>query len=92
MGCLEGKKGAWGYVEGGMGAVSQAICNCAMDHGADVFVDKVIKEERFWISNDTLCLDWLQLICEICTHKNAECRIKGNYWKKDHIPVLSQME
>jgi phytoene dehydrogenase-like protein len=41
MGSLEGKKGAWGYVEGGMGAVSQAICNCAMDHGADIFTSKV---------------------------------------------------
>nr|XP_022344034.1 pyridine nucleotide-disulfide oxidoreductase domain-containing protein 2-like [Crassostrea virginica] len=50
MGCLEGKKGAWGYVEGGMGAVSQAICNCAMDHGADVFVDKPVKE--ILIQND----------------------------------------
>ncbi|XP_056006533.1 pyridine nucleotide-disulfide oxidoreductase domain-containing protein 2-like [Ostrea edulis] len=44
MGSLEGKKGAWGYVEGGMGAVSQAICNCAMDHGADVFTSKPVKE------------------------------------------------
>ncbi|XP_061180504.1 pyridine nucleotide-disulfide oxidoreductase domain-containing protein 2-like [Saccostrea echinata] len=44
MGSLEGKKGAWGYVEGGMGAVSQAICNCAMDHGADIFTSKPVKE------------------------------------------------
>ena len=41
MGELEGVKGAWGYVEGGMGAVSQAISNCATDHGAHVFTDKV---------------------------------------------------
>ncbi|XP_062614599.1 pyridine nucleotide-disulfide oxidoreductase domain-containing protein 2-like [Saccostrea cucullata] len=44
MGSLEGKKGAWGYVEGGMGAVSQAICNCAMDHGADIFTSMPVKK------------------------------------------------
>ena len=42
MGEIEGVKGAWGYVEGGMGGVSQAIANCAMDNGASVFTDKVI--------------------------------------------------
>ena len=41
MGELEGIKGAWAYVQGGMGAVSQAIANCAEDHGASVFCDKV---------------------------------------------------
>ena len=41
MGELEGVKGAWGYVEGGMGSVSQAIANCAQDHGAEIFCDKV---------------------------------------------------
>ncbi|KAK3095781.1 hypothetical protein FSP39_019008 [Pinctada imbricata] len=44
MGELEGIKGAWGYVEGGMGAVSKAISNCATDHGAHVFVNKPITE------------------------------------------------
>lgn len=42
MGELEGIKGAWGYVEGGMGGVSRAIANCAEDHGASIFCDKVI--------------------------------------------------
>ena len=41
MGEIEGVKGAWGYVEGGMGSVSAAIANCAIDHGASVFTDKV---------------------------------------------------
>ncbi|KAK3590561.1 hypothetical protein CHS0354_008491 [Potamilus streckersoni] len=42
MGELEGVKGAWGYVEGGMGAVSQAIANCALDHGAEIFTEKPV--------------------------------------------------
>ena len=41
MGEIEGVKGAWGYVEGGMGSVSKAIANCAIDHGANVFTNKV---------------------------------------------------
>ncbi|KAL5021047.1 hypothetical protein ScPMuIL_000202 [Solemya velum] len=42
MGELEGKKGAWGYVEGGMGALSQAIANCGMDYGASIYTDKAV--------------------------------------------------
>ncbi|XP_059148751.1 pyridine nucleotide-disulfide oxidoreductase domain-containing protein 2-like [Physella acuta] len=42
MGELEGIKGAWAYVEGGMGGVSQAIANCAVDHGASVFCNKQV--------------------------------------------------
>ena len=42
MGEIEGVKGAWGYVQGGMGAVSQAIANCATDRGAEIFTEKVL--------------------------------------------------
>ncbi|XP_029653702.2 pyridine nucleotide-disulfide oxidoreductase domain-containing protein 2-like [Octopus sinensis] len=42
MGQLEGVKGAWGYVQGGMGSVSQAIANCATDQGADIFTNKPV--------------------------------------------------
>ena len=41
MGELDGNKGAWAYVEGGMGGVSQAIANCAEDRGAHIFCNKV---------------------------------------------------
>ena len=41
MGELEGVKGAWGYVEGGMGAVSMAIARSAASHGADIHTSKV---------------------------------------------------
>ncbi|ESO95151.1 hypothetical protein LOTGIDRAFT_117673 [Lottia gigantea] len=44
MGELEGVKGAWGYVEGGMGSVSTAISNCAVDHGARVLVNKCVEK------------------------------------------------
>jgi len=36
MGSLEGRGGAWGYVEGGMGRVSFALCDAATDAGAVV--------------------------------------------------------
>ena len=41
FGELEGIKGAWGYVEGGMGAVSNAIASCAKSYGATIITDKV---------------------------------------------------
>ncbi|XP_074152130.1 pyridine nucleotide-disulfide oxidoreductase domain-containing protein 2 isoform X1 [Sminthopsis crassicaudata] len=42
MGGLEGKKGAWGYVEGGMGALSHAIAKAAEAHGANIFTEKPV--------------------------------------------------
>uniref|UniRef100_A0A8C5E707 Pyridine nucleotide-disulfide oxidoreductase domain-containing protein 2 n=1 Tax=Gouania willdenowi TaxID=441366 RepID=A0A8C5E707_GOUWI len=40
MGELEKEKGAWGYVEGGMGGVSQAIASAARSYGVDIFTEK----------------------------------------------------
>nr|XP_033796952.1 pyridine nucleotide-disulfide oxidoreductase domain-containing protein 2 isoform X2 [Geotrypetes seraphini] len=42
MGELEGKKGAWGYVEGGMSGVSHAIARAAASHGAEIFTEKPV--------------------------------------------------
>ncbi|XP_033756901.1 pyridine nucleotide-disulfide oxidoreductase domain-containing protein 2-like [Pecten maximus] len=44
MGELEGVKGAWGIVKGGMGAVSQSIANCAVDRGASIFTEAPVQE------------------------------------------------
>ena len=41
MGEVDGVKGAWGYVEGGMGAVSGCIASAAKSHGATILTDKV---------------------------------------------------
>lgn len=41
MGGLEGMQGAWGYVQGGMGALSDAITSSATAHGASIFTEKV---------------------------------------------------
>lgn len=43
MGGLDGIRGAWGYPEGGMGAVSNAIANCAIEAGADIFTDSSVE-------------------------------------------------
>lgn len=45
MGELEKEKGAWGYVEGGMGGVSQSIACSARSLGADIFTNKVSIQE-----------------------------------------------
>ena len=41
MGELEGIKGAWGYVRGGMGALSDAIASSAKEKGVEIFTDCV---------------------------------------------------
>ncbi|KAM6347951.1 pyridine nucleotide-disulfide oxidoreductase domain-containing protein 2 [Alca torda] len=42
MGELEGRRGAWGYVAGGMGALSQAIACAAAARGAHIFTEKAV--------------------------------------------------
>ncbi|KAK4821610.1 hypothetical protein QYF61_026044 [Mycteria americana] len=42
MGELEGRRGAWGYVAGGMGALSQAIARAAAAWGAHIFAEKAV--------------------------------------------------
>ncbi|KAK3914903.1 Pyridine nucleotide-disulfide oxidoreductase domain-containing protein 2 [Frankliniella fusca] len=44
MGELEGKRGAWGYPEGGMGAVTQALADSAASHGAHIFTNQTVEE------------------------------------------------
>lgn len=41
MGSLEGMQGAWSYVQGGMGALSDAIASSATTRGASIFTEKV---------------------------------------------------
>ncbi|XP_051055824.1 pyridine nucleotide-disulfide oxidoreductase domain-containing protein 2 isoform X2 [Phodopus roborovskii] len=42
MGSLEGMQGAWSYVQGGMGALSDAIASSATAHGASIFTEKTV--------------------------------------------------
>lgn len=44
MGELEKEKGAWGYVEGGMGGVSQAMASAARSYGVDIFTEKEVEQ------------------------------------------------
>lgn len=50
MGELEKEKGAWGYVEGGMGGVSQAIAKAARSYGVDIFTEKVMMMVMVWVN------------------------------------------
>jgi phytoene dehydrogenase-like protein len=47
MGEAAGKKGVWAYVEGGMGAVSEAIAASARSYGAETVVNALVKSIRF---------------------------------------------
>uniref|UniRef100_A0A914XJX4 Amine oxidase domain-containing protein n=1 Tax=Plectus sambesii TaxID=2011161 RepID=A0A914XJX4_9BILA len=44
LGGLDGRTGAWAFVYGGMGAVSQAIANAAKEAGAELLVDAEIEK------------------------------------------------
>ena len=44
MGEIEGVKGAWGYPEGGMGAVSEAIASAAREAGAEIFLNSEVEK------------------------------------------------
>ena len=44
MGGLDGVRGAWGFPQGGMGAVSEAIARSALAVGAQLFTDSPVKE------------------------------------------------
>ncbi|KAE9415486.1 hypothetical protein Angca_002648 [Angiostrongylus cantonensis] len=42
LGGLDNRRGAWGYVIGGMGEVSQAIAKAARKHGAEIFTGQEV--------------------------------------------------
>jgi phytoene dehydrogenase-like protein len=44
FGEVNGKKGAWGHAIGGMGAISQAMANAAVERGVDIRVDSPVRE------------------------------------------------
>lgn len=44
LGEVNGTKGSWGFVKGGMGAVSSAIAKSAVEYGAEIFVNQVISQ------------------------------------------------
>ncbi|KAM8781259.1 pyridine nucleotide-disulfide oxidoreductase domain-containing protein 2 isoform 2-T2 [Rhynchonycteris naso] len=46
MGGLEGVQGTWGYVQGGMGALSDAIASSATAHGASIFTEKTVAKVK----------------------------------------------
>ena len=52
MGELEGIRGAWGYPEGGMGAVSGAIAKSAQASGAQLFTDCPVQKITTSVSGE----------------------------------------
>lgn len=53
MGGVGGKRGLWGFVRGGMGAVSEAIASAAQSHGAEIRVNTTV--ERVLVRNGQAC-------------------------------------
>ena len=53
MGEVEGAKGAWTYVQGGMGAVSQSIASAAREAGASLHTNARV--QKILVENDKAC-------------------------------------
>lgn len=53
MGECEGQRGAWAYVEGGMGAVSQAIAGAAREAGATIHTNASVAQIKINEQNQT---------------------------------------
>ncbi len=52
MGSITGKRGVWGYVRGGMGALCEAIANFAQKHGAIILTNAEVKQ--ILVRNETV--------------------------------------
>ena len=65
MGELEGVKNAWGYAEGGNGAVSMAIARAAEEHGATLVTDSVSTHSYIDIIIVS-GINYLKLVCTAC--------------------------
>ena len=46
LGGIEGHQGAWGYVEGGMGSIAEALARSARSHGAEILTDSEVAEVK----------------------------------------------
>ncbi len=44
MGGVDGHRGLWGFVRGGMGSISNAIAACAKQHGAEIRTDAPVSK------------------------------------------------
>ncbi len=44
IGSIKGHQGAWGFVRGGMGAVSRAIAAAGIEHGLQIATDSEVAE------------------------------------------------
>jgi phytoene dehydrogenase-like protein len=44
MGCIEGRQGGWGYVQGGMGTISYSLASAATEAGAVIVRDAPVGE------------------------------------------------
>ncbi|TRY74466.1 hypothetical protein TCAL_08316 [Tigriopus californicus] len=101
MGGLNGVRGAWGYPEGGMGSVSNAIGDCAVEAGAQIFTDSPV--ESIDVTNQSVTGITIQrggeslkikapLVLSNATPKVTFCNLLAK--PQDHLPqdVLDRIE
>jgi len=89
MGELEGIRGAWGYPEGGMGAVSGAIAKSAQASGAQLFTDCPVQKITTSVSGEAngVVLESGQEIGAKLVLSNATPEITFNSLMKTSVDV-----
>ena len=76
MGELEGVRNAWGYAEGGNGAISLAIAKSAQSHGALIFPNSVSTPSLSLICTLSLCLlIFVSLFLSVCMYVCVFCTV-----------------
>ena len=95
MGELEGVKGAWGYPEGGMGGVSNAIAKSAIESGAEVVVNAQVEEilnDKSRKGESSVRLKGGQIIQSKVVLSNATPDVTFlKLMKKDNLPKDAQI-
>nr|XP_025671985.1 pyridine nucleotide-disulfide oxidoreductase domain-containing protein 2 isoform X1 [Arachis hypogaea] len=62
MGETGGDRGVWSYVEGGMGSISKAICNAAMEAGAHIVTNSEVSQLLIEDSSTVCGMAYIQVI------------------------------
>ncbi|MEZ4506275.1 MAG: NAD(P)/FAD-dependent oxidoreductase [Thermomicrobiales bacterium] len=72
IGSIDGHQGAWGFVRGGMGSITQALAHACRDRGVEILTSAEVEEiELEWRRDRRSFVRWATLCC---ANRRLECR------------------
>ncbi|MCC6590062.1 MAG: NAD(P)/FAD-dependent oxidoreductase [Bryobacterales bacterium] len=88
MGGMGGRRGVWGFVQGGMGAVSEAMARAAKSHGAEIRLNAPVS--KVLVTNGKasgVVLDWGEQISARLVISNADPKLTFlKLVDREHLP------